>query len=229
MDGTPQGQAPPRPVRDVADVWPVTASSTPFTGTKTGVRVDRVRMPDGSEATREYQTHPGSVGVLALDDHQRVAVIQQYRHPVRARLWELPAGLLDEPGESPLRAAQRELYEEVHLRAARWRVLTDTFSSPGGCDEAVRLYLAQELSQPTEERYTLYGEEADLLHAWVPVPELVSGVLGGTLRNSLLAVGVLALQAALARDGGLAELRPPQAPWSARPFRPTDAPDTDVS
>ena len=79
--------------------------------------------------------HPGAVGIIAVDDDLRVLLVQQYRHPVSALLWEPPAGLLDVAGEEPLAAAQRELFEEAGYRAARWSVLLDVFMSPGGSSE----------------------------------------------------------------------------------------------
>jgi 8-oxo-dGTP pyrophosphatase MutT (NUDIX family) len=202
---------------DTPQEWPVTASQTPFTGKKTSVRSDRVVMPDGSTATRDYQVHPGSVAVLALDDAGQVLVLKQYRHPVRHKLWELPAGLLDVPGENPLHAAQRELYEEAHVKAEDWRVLTDVYTTPGGCDEAVRIFLARGLSDADGERFQADAEEADMEVARVPLAELVRGALAGDLHNNCLVVGALALTAALAGDGPDA-LRPPLAPWPARPF-----------
>ncbi|MDT0345536.1 NUDIX hydrolase [Streptomyces litchfieldiae] len=202
---------------DTPENWSVTATSTPYTGKKTGVRADDVVMPDGGTARRDYQVHPGSVAVLALDEQDRVVVIEQYRHPVRHKLWEIPAGLLDVPGENPLHAAQRELYEEAHVKAEDWRVLADVYTSPGGSDEAVRVFLARELSEAEGERFAVFAEEADMRHARVPVADLVRGVLAGRLHNTCLAVGVLALQAARAGDG-LAALRPANAPWPARPF-----------
>lgn len=204
-------------VRDTAEEWQVTATQTPFTGNVTGVRTDDVTMPGGAVARRDYQTHPGSVAVLALDEEQRVIVLRQYRHPVRHKLWEIPAGLLDVPGEHPLRAAQRELYEEAHCKAEDWRVLADIFTTPGGSDEAVRVFLARDVSEFEGERFDVSDEEADMELARVPLDELVRGVLAGELHNSCLVVGVLALSAALSGDG-LDTLRPPDAPWPARPF-----------
>ncbi|AEW93342.1 MULTISPECIES: NUDIX domain-containing protein [Streptomycetaceae] len=204
---------------DTPEEWPVTATETPFSGKVTGVRTDVVRMPDGSTARRDYQTHPGSVAVVALDDEERVLVLRQYRHPVRHRLWELPAGLLDVPGEHPLRAAQRELYEEAHLKADDWRVLVDIYSTPGGSDEAIRVYLARGLAPAEGERFEAAEEEAEFEFDRVPVAELVGQVLAGELHNACLAVGVLALQAVLTGDGPDA-LRPADAPWPARPFQP---------
>ncbi|MEU3470541.1 NUDIX domain-containing protein [Streptomyces sp. NPDC048387] len=205
-------------IRDTAESWETVASRRPFEGAKTAVNSDQVRMPDGSVARRDYQAHPGSVCVLALDGEGRVLVLSQYRHPVRRRLWELPAGLLDVPGENPLRAAQRELAEEAHVKAAQWRVLADFFPSPGGSDEAVRIFLAREVAEAEGERYAeTDSEEADMQLAWVEREELVRGVLAGELGNAALVTGVLALTAALAGDG-LDALRPADAPWPARPY-----------
>ncbi|NGO75623.1 NUDIX hydrolase [Streptomyces sp. YC504] len=204
-------------IKDTAEEWQITATTTPFTGNKTSVRTDDVVMPDGTVARRDYQVHPGSVAVLALDDLGRVLVIRQYRHPVRHKLWEIPAGLLDVPGENPLHAAQRELYEEAHVKAEDWRVLTDVYTTPGGSDEAVRVFLARDLSEAEGRRFEVSEEEADMEIKRVPLEELVRGVLAGELHNTCLVVGVLSLVAAQAGDG-LDALRPAEAPWPARPF-----------
>ncbi|MEU5254592.1 NUDIX hydrolase [Streptomyces longwoodensis] len=204
-------------MKDTPEEWEIRSSETPFRGAKTSVRTDEVVMPDGSVARRDYQVHPGSVAILALDDDDRVLLIKQYRHPVRQKLWEIPAGLLDVPGENPLHAAQRELYEEAHVKAEDWRVLTDVYTTPGGCDESVRIFLARGLSEAQGERFTAEHEETDLQHARVPVDELVRGVLAGELHNNCLVVGVLSLVAARGGDG-LDALRPAEAPWPARPF-----------
>ncbi|MBC2879735.1 MULTISPECIES: NUDIX domain-containing protein [Streptomyces] len=204
-------------IKDTAEEWRITATETPFVGAKTSARTDVVVMPDGTSVNRDYQVHPGSVAILALDEQDRVLVINQYRHPVRHRLWELPAGLLDVPGENPLTAAHRELYEEAHVKAEDWRVLTDVFTSPGGCDEALRIYLARDLSDVEGERFEVAEEEADMEVARVPLADVVRGVLSGELHNTCLAVGVLALSAARAGDG-IEALRPADAPWPARPF-----------
>ncbi|MGQ4517319.1 NUDIX domain-containing protein [Streptomyces sp. DW26H14] len=206
-------------VKDAREEWRVTGTAMPFRGNKTGVRTDQVVMPDGAVVSRDYQVHPGSVAILALDEDGRVVVLRQYRHPVRQKLWEIPAGLLDVEGENPLHAAQRELYEEAHVKAEDWRVLADIYTSPGGSDEAVRVFLARDLGEAEGERFEVSEEEADMELARVPLGELARGVLAGELHNSCLCVGVLALTAALAGDG-LDALRPADAPWPARPFTP---------
>jgi len=204
-------------IKDTPEEWRVTATAVPFKGNKTSVRTDDVVMPDGTVVRRDYQVHPGSVAVLALDDEDQVLVLRQYRHPVRHKLWEIPAGLLDVPGENPLSAAVRELYEEAHVKAEKWHVLTDVYTTPGGCDEAVRIFLARGLSTAEGERFEVAEEEADMEIARVPLAELARGVLAGELHNNCLVVGVLSVLAARAGDG-LDALRPAEAPWPARPF-----------
>src|SRR5205823_14189584 len=111
-------------------------------------------MPDGRVAVREVVEHMGAVAVVALDDDGRVVLIRQYRHPTREFLVELPAGLLDVSGEPAVETARRELFEEAALRAATWHTLVDLRSSPGMTDEAVRVYLARDLTEvPEAERY----------------------------------------------------------------------------
>ncbi|MCY0922032.1 NUDIX hydrolase [Streptomyces sp. H27-G5] len=205
-------------IKDTSETWETVSTRRPFEGAKTAVSSDVVRMPDGATVRRDYQVHPGSVCVLALDEDGQVLLLRQYRHPVRRKLWELPAGLLDVPGENPLHAAQRELYEEVHVKANDWRVLVDFYASPGGSDEAIRVFLARDLAEAEGARFEVSEEEADMQFARVPLAELVRGVLAGELANPGLVSGVLALSAALAVEGGLDALRPADAPWSARPY-----------
>jgi ADP-ribose pyrophosphatase len=210
------------PVVDSPEEWPVTASRLSFHGKVWDIRTDEVVMPDGATAARDYQEHPGAVGVLAIDDERRVLLVRQYRHPVRHRLWELPAGLLDVPGENPLHAAQRELYEEAHTKAGEWRTLIDFYSSPGGSSEALRIFLARDLADADGERFQAEHEELDLQVDRVDLGELVRLVLAGELHNGALVSSVLAAKVAL--DGGvfgeagLDGLRPAEAPWPARPF-----------
>jgi 8-oxo-dGTP pyrophosphatase MutT (NUDIX family) len=175
------------------------------------LRSDVVAMPGGGEATRDVVVHPGAVGVIVLDDTDRVLLLQQYRHAVSQMLWEPPAGILDEPGESPLDAVRRELREEAHLQAARWDVLVDAFTSPGMSSEAVRIYLARDVAEATGPRFEAEHEERDMPTAWVPLDEAVALVLSGEIHNPLAVMGVLATAAA--RASGWSKLRPADAPW----------------
>ena len=181
------------------------------TGHVIDVRSDEVVLPDGGTATRDVVVHPGAVGVIALDTDDNVLLLQQYRHTVGQLLWEPPAGLLDEPGEDPLVAAQRELFEEAHHQADRWEVLLDAFTSPGMTDESIRIYLARDVRMADGPKYDAVDEERNMPVRWVPLDEAVAGVFAGRLHNPMAVMGLLS--AAKARDAGFAGLRPADAPW----------------
>jgi 8-oxo-dGTP pyrophosphatase MutT (NUDIX family) len=177
----------------------VLESELVYSGRVWDVRSDTVRYGD-DEMVRQYVDHPGAAAIVAVDDHGRVLLIQQYRHPIRHRDWEIPAGLLDIAGESPLETAQRELVEEADLRAADWEPLVSIFTTPGGNDEVVHLFLARGLS-PVGSAHAREAEEADIRVEWIPLQEAVDGVLQGRLRNGILAVGLLAAAERLRRSG----------------------------
>jgi ADP-ribose pyrophosphatase len=203
------------PVVDEPAELPVRSSERVFDGMVWDVRRDEVELADGQTVTREIVDHTGAVGVIALDEDERVLLVRQYRHPVRAYLWEAPAGLLDVDGEDPLHAAQRELAEEAGYRAADWHVLVDFYNSPGGTTESFRCYLARGLTPVAEdEREQGHGEERDMPTRWVPLDEAVEKVLSGQLHNPSAVSGVLA--AAASRAAGWSTLRPGDAPWPQR-------------
>jgi len=187
-------------------------SQTVFEGRIISVRKDSVTMPGDTSSQRDVVVHPGAVGAVALDEQGRVLLVNQYRHPVRRRLDELPAGLLDKPGEPALEAAQRELAEEAGLAAGTWHVLADVLSSPGMTDEAIRIFLARDLR--VVDRDVQEHEEADLTSSWVDLGEAVRRVLAGEIENAMAALGVLAAERA--RTDGFRTLRPADAPWPSQ-------------
>lgn len=195
-------RVPDVPLADEPVTLDVTESDLVYEGRVWDVRSDTFRY-NGEEIVRQYVDHPGAAAIVALDEDQRVLLIQQYRHPIRHRDWEIPAGLLDVAGESPLETARRELAEEADLTAGSWESLVSIFTTPGGNDEVVHLFLARDLS-PAERPHPREAEEADIRLEWVPLPEVVQGVLAGRLRNGILAVGVLAASERLRADGAAA-------------------------
>jgi 8-oxo-dGDP phosphatase len=206
----------PDELADVPLAWPVVSSTVLARGKITSYVQDQVRTPDGQLIAREYLKHPGAVGVIALDDHDRVALVRQYRHPVRHRLIEPPAGLLDVGGEDYLQAIERELAEEVGLAARRWAVLVDLFTTPGILGESLRIYLARDLTDVDHPvGFTREGEEAHMDTVWASLDDLVEAVLGGRLHNPTVVSGVLAAWTARERDG-FTSLRPADADWAAR-------------
>lgn len=204
---------------DHPEHWPVAEHRLLASGNVTDFVEDRVTTPNGDSMRRQYTLHPGAVGVIALGDDDRVAVVLQYRHPVAHRLVEPPAGLLDLDNEDYLVAAQRELAEEAGLAASDWRVLVDLFTSPGATQESVRVYLARGLSAvPAPDGFEPESEEAVMEAAWADRADLVDAVLAGRLQNPVMVSGVLALEAAVA-SGRLDGLRPADAPWPSREVR----------
>ncbi|WP_432845201.1 NUDIX domain-containing protein [Amycolatopsis sp. CA-161197] len=195
----------------------VAGSEVVHIGRVVGLRVDDVVMPGGGTAKREVVEHLGAVAILALDGSgadAAVTMVHQYRHPLGHRLWELPAGLIDKPGEDPVDAAKRELVEEVGLAADEWSTLVDVAASPGFTDEVVRVFLARGLSEV--DREVLGEEEADLVVKKFPLAEAVAMTLSGELVNGATVSGVLAAHAVLT---GAVKARPADAPWRDRPTR----------
>ncbi|MFF0149564.1 ADP-ribose pyrophosphatase [Amycolatopsis sulphurea] len=192
----------------------VAGSEAVHIGRVVGLRIDDVVMPGGGTARREVVEHLGAVAILALDADGAVTLVHQYRHPLGRRLWELPAGLIDHPGEEPVAAARRELVEEAGLTARDWVTLVDVAASPGFTDEVVRVFLARELSEV--DREVLGEEEADLVVRRFPLAEAVRMALAGELVNGATVSGVLAAHAVVT---GAVEARPADAPWQDRPTR----------
>lgn len=209
--GTPGGR---ETVADVLAPRPVLEHEVLVEGRIFDLVRDEVDL-DHSVVHREYVDHPGAVAVLVLDDEDRVLLLKQYRHPVRRELWEPPAGLLDVAGEPAQVGAARELAEEADLVAASWHVLVDYYTTPGGNNEALRVFLARDLSPvPEDERHVREDEERDIELRWVPLDEAAAAVLRGDVHNPSAVVGVLAALAS--RAGGWASLRPTDAPWPER-------------
>jgi 8-oxo-dGTP pyrophosphatase MutT (NUDIX family) len=190
----------------------IVSSERVFEGKVWDLRRDDFRYGD-STITREYVDHPGAVAILALDDAGQVLLIKQYRHPIAARDWELPAGLLDVDGEAPLVGAQRELGEEADVEATEWHLLSEFFTSPGGSNETIRVFLARGLS--AKDAFDRFDEEADLEVRWVPLDDVVDAVLRRRLTNSILGYAVLAASAA--RAAGWTTLGDPSSPWPWHP------------
>jgi ADP-ribose pyrophosphatase len=199
-------------LRDEPAQVELVSSDVVFDGAVWDIRRDTFAY-NGESIVREYTDHTGAVAILAMDAQDRVLLIKQYRHPVRYRDWEIPAGLLDVTDEEPLAAAMRELAEEADLRADSWNVLSEFYSSPGGSDEAIRVYLARDLSPIPAFART--AEEADIEVRWVALDTVVDAVLARDVQNPSLTIGALAAYVSRAR--GWVDLAPGDAPWPRRP------------
>jgi 8-oxo-dGDP phosphatase len=189
-------------LEDTPESWPVVRSVDVHRDDWViAMRRDTVTRPDGGpEFDRLVMEHPGAAVVLALDAEDRVLCLRQYRHAAGHRFVELPAGLIDHPGEDPLEVAQRELQEEGEYAARRWRHLVSTYASPGISQEIHHYYLAQDLEPSSRGSFVLEHEEADMQTFWVPMTELVDAVLDGRVTDGPLAIAVLSYDAIRRRE-----------------------------
>lgn len=195
---------------------PVTEHTPVYEGKVFGFCTDLVQLADGEQPVRrDYMTHPDAVAIVAIRETaagEEIMLVNQYRHPVRARLWEVPAGLMDINGESPLKTAERELFEEADLRAKTWHVLMDFYTSPGCSEEALRVFLARDITEvPGREQFSRSEEEAEMEIRWFPFEEVLEAIKQGRIHNPATVVGVLGAESA--RQKGWQDLRPADSPW----------------
>ena len=216
-------------LRDQAFSHPVRDHQLIYQGNVFDFVTDKVQLhPDEPAAQRDYLAHPGAVAIAAVrpvagaDPSSReisdweILLVRQYRHPVRAFLWEVPAGLLDHAGEDRVSAAKRELWEEANLEAENWQVLVDFFTSPGGSSEHLRVFVAQGISEATGKRFEACEEERDMQTAWFSLAEARDALFSGALHNPSAMASILAVIAALRQ--GWAGLREANAPFNPDPL-----------
>ena len=170
-------------------------SRTAWEGRIATVRIERWREADGEEVEREVVGHPGAVGIVAWDG-EHVWLVRQPREAVGdPALLEVPAGKLDEEGETPLETAQRELAEEIGKQAAQWQEIERFFTSPGFADEEVVLYAATELTEAQAQA----GEEERIEIVPWPLAELDAAI--GDCRDSKSLIGLMWLREERRRAG----------------------------
>ena len=165
-----------------------------FQGRIVTLHVDTVTLPDGNTALREIIDHPGGVGILAIDDDDRVFMVQQYRYAFSRAMWEIPAGKR-EAGEEPLVTAKRELQEEVGVTAERWLPMGQLIPSPGCYAERLYLFMARGLTlgdtHPDDDEFLTVSR--------VPFTELSRACLSGEIQDAKTVVAVLKAKALLGR------------------------------
>ncbi len=161
------------------------STDRPWSGRLISVRVDRVRLGNGHETTREVVEHPGAVAIMAWDG-ERVAMVRQWRHPTGGELLEIPAGTL-EPDEEPATTARRELGEECGLAAREWEEGPAFYTAPGFCTELLTIFLATRLSPAQAEA----PEDEELELSWLTLPEALGAVDAGEIRDAKTVAGIL--------------------------------------
>mgnify|MGYP002336470775 CR=1 FL=1 len=157
-----------------------------FDGKLLKVYRDRVRLPDGSEGTREYMRHPGAVAIVPLFEDGRVLLERQFRYPHRREFIEVPAGKVD-PGEPPLGTAKRELLEETGYTAQEWTRLGVLHTAIAYTDEAIELFVARKLS--LSERKLDAGEFLEVFS--VPLGEAIQMIRDGRITDAKTVAALL--------------------------------------
>jgi len=167
--------------------------TTVYKGRLLQVQEDVVRLPDGATSRREYIVHPGAAVMLAMPDPNSVLLERQYRYPLRAHVYELPAGKID-AGETPLETAKRELLEETGYRASQWRHLMTTYPVVGYSNERIELYLARELE------YVGHAlDEGEFLEVFtLPLREALEWIRNGKICEAKTVMGLLLAEKILA-------------------------------
>ena len=156
--------------------------------------------PDGSSFTREVVRHPGAVSVVPLHDDGTVTLVRQYRAALDAEVLELPAGKRDVDGEDPASTAERELEEEVGLRASRLDLLVEFVNSVGFSDERSLVYLGVGLEQVDDDRQGL--EEEHMTVERVHLDDVPAMIAAGELVDAKTVLG-LTLTRERVREHGL--------------------------
>jgi ADP-ribose pyrophosphatase len=182
-------------IADTVHSWPVSRSTEGFANAYLTVDVDTIVGPDGDEHARVVVQPHGAVGVVALDADDRVLLVEQYRHSVRHRMLEIPAGTLDVAGENPLEAAVRELAEEADLAADEWTPQLELCATPGYSSERWTVFRASGLRPvPPADRTDRHAEEADMSQWWLPFDDAVTAVLDGRIGDGMTVAALLAEQ-----------------------------------
>ncbi|MDY0396513.1 NUDIX hydrolase [Virgibacillus halophilus] len=133
-----------------------------YSGKIVHLQVDKVMLPDGKIATRELIKHPGAVAVIAINDDNKLILVEQYRKPCERTLVEIPAGKLEQ-GEDPKQAAVRELEEETGYVAKELKYITSFYSSPGFADELLHIYFTDKLVKSDDPREADEDEFVEVL------------------------------------------------------------------
>ena len=157
-----------------------------YKGSAVGFSADRIVLPDGKLATREYLEHPGAVAVIPFTKKGSIILVKQYRFPVRKITYEIPAGKLDR-GERPLSCVQRELEEETGFKAGKiWKLLS-FWPTPAFSNELLHIYAAKDLKAARKNP----DEDEFIEHIEVPFQKALSWVKSGKIRDSKTVIALL--------------------------------------
>jgi len=162
------------------------SSDLVYKGKIINLKVDRVELTGGRTAVREVVGHAGAVAVVAVDSDENVLLVRQYRYPAGKELLEIPAGMVEQ-GEDSLSSAKRELEEETGAKALSWQYLFGFYSSPGFCDEYLRVYLARELEFTSQN----LDEDESIEPVKIPLGKVPEEIERGGIEDAKSIAGLL--------------------------------------
>ena len=149
----------------------------------------RLHTDGGQAFERTFLDSPGAVGTLAIDDHNNVILVHQYRATIDDMLWEIPAGMRDVEGEDPLVTAQRELEEEAGLVAQHWEQLGSLTAAAGVTNSVVEVFIARGLSEVALQPHG--PEEEHMTVARVSFADAVAMVDDGRITDAKSSIAIL--------------------------------------
>ncbi len=161
-----------------------------YRGALLHVLEDRVRLPDGAEAGREWVVHPGAVMIIPVLANGDIVLERQYRYPLERDFLEFPAGKIDK-GEEPLATGQRELREETGYHGGRWRFITTLHPVISYSNERIEVFLAEDVVS-SGQRALDDGEFLDVFT--MPPAEALRLLEQGLITDMKTVVGLLWLE-----------------------------------
>lgn len=157
-----------------------------YSGRSVSFSVDKILLPDGNIALREYLEHPGAVAVIPFLSKEKIILVKQFRYPVGQVTYEIPAGKLKK-GENPFSCVQRELEEETGFKAKKVKKLLSYWPTPAFSNEVLHIYSAKNLvparKNPDEDEF--------IDHIEVPFKKALSWVKSGKIRDSKTIIALL--------------------------------------
>ncbi len=150
-----------------------------FDGKILNLRCDEVKTPSGRIASREVVEHKAAVGMLVVTNRKSVLLVKQYRYAVHEETLEICAGLIEE-GEDPKQSAEREMQEELNVKAKSLYKIGDFYASPGFCTEIFTLFIAEDL----EESSLPQDEDENVSVYEVAIKDIPAMIRDGKIRDS---------------------------------------------
>ncbi|MBQ7561067.1 MAG: NUDIX hydrolase [Synergistaceae bacterium] len=150
-----------------------------FDGKILNLRCDEVKTPSGRIASREVVEHKAAVGMLVVTNRKSVLLVKQYRYAVHEETLEICAGLIEE-GEDPKQSAEREMQEELNVKAKSLYKIGDFYASPGFCTEIFTLFIAEDL----EESSLPQDEDENVSVYEAAIKDIPAMIRDGKIRDS---------------------------------------------